>query len=374
MRILHLASFTGNIGDNLNHSGLYRSLEKELGVKNFSIQEEEIREYFWKKKQFDQGIIKKFNFFDLIIVGGGNFFELWVENSRTGTSIDIPVDYLKKIKTPIAFFSLGVDIHQGYTTKTKENFFKFLDFISKKPKYFLSIRNDGALKNLRELYDDYFDKKVFVIPDSGIKIKETKLSFIKSKSNLIGINLAGDMIDKRYKNFHSTIEIITSFINYLIFDKEKNILFLPHILKDFEIIFQILNRLPEEIKRKNILIGPYENGYKGMKNIFGLYNNCEVILANRFHSNLASIGLEKPTIGLFNYPQIKNLYGELGLEKYLVNLNNKNLLVELKTIFNQISKDPNKHIKIIKNISKKTSEKYDFKIKEFCNWIKKNVK
>ena len=96
MRILHLASFTGNIGDNLNHSGLYRSLEKELGVKNFSIQEEEIREYFWKKKQFDQGIIKKFNFFDLIIVGGGNFFELWVENSRTGTSIDIPVDYKQK--------------------------------------------------------------------------------------------------------------------------------------------------------------------------------------------------------------------------------------------------------------------------------------
>ena len=33
IKILHFASFTGNIGDNLNHSGLYKSLDKELGKK-----------------------------------------------------------------------------------------------------------------------------------------------------------------------------------------------------------------------------------------------------------------------------------------------------------------------------------------------------
>ena len=40
-----------------------------------------------------------------------------MENSRTGTSIDIPIEFLKKIKPHIIFFSLGVDIHQGYSKR-----------------------------------------------------------------------------------------------------------------------------------------------------------------------------------------------------------------------------------------------------------------
>lgn len=373
MRILHLASFNGNIGDNLNHSGLYRSIEKEFGVKNFSVHEEEIREYFWKKKQFDKGIIKKFNLFDLIIIGGGNFFELWVENSRTGTSIDIPIEYLNKIKTPIAFFSLGVDIHQGYTKKTKENFFKFLKYISTKPNYFVSIRNDGALKNLNELYGDYFDRKVLVIPDSGIKIKEIELNSVKSKSKLIGINLAGDMIDRRFENLNNFIKSFVNFIKFIVYIENKNILFLPHIIKDYEIIFMILNKLPEDIKRKNILIGPYENGYSGMKNIFGLYKNCEIILANRFHSNLASIGLGKRTIGLFNYPQIKNLYKELCLDNYLIDLNDENLYENLKKFYLELSSNPSKHTKIFKDVTKKTCYLHNKGMEHLHNWIKLNV-
>ena len=373
MRILHFASFTGNIGDNLNHSGLYRSLEKEFGPANFSIHEEEIREYFWGIKKFDQRIIKKFNSFDLIIIGGGNFFELWVENSRTGTSIDIPIEYLKKIKTPIAFFSLGVDIHQGFTKKTKENFFKFLEYITTKPNYFVSIRNDGALKNLNELFGHHFDKKVFVIPDSGIKIRETRLNFVKTKSKLIGINLAGDMIDRRFQNLNNSINSIINFIKFIIYTESKNILFLPHIIKDYEILFMILNKLPEDIRRKNILIGPYENGYTGMKNIFGLYEKCEIILANRFHSNLASIGLGKPTIGLYNYPQIQNLFEELSLENFLIDLNDENLFQNLRKVYFELSSQPEKYVKLFNDVTSKTSYQHNKAMKHLHNWIKLNV-
>jgi len=145
-KILHFASFIGNIGDNANHYGLYKSLRKNLTGIDYKITKEEIREYFWKEKFFNEKIIDYFNKFDLIIIGGGNFFELWVEDSRTGTSVDIPVNFFKKIKTPVLFFALGVDIAQGYSLSNKLKFEKLLDYLKDDDKYLISVRNDGALK------------------------------------------------------------------------------------------------------------------------------------------------------------------------------------------------------------------------------------
>ena len=373
IKILHFASFTGNIGDNLNHSGLYKSLDKELGKKNYTIHKEEIREYFWKNKNFDSKIISRFNEFDLVIIGGGNFFELWVENSRTGTSIDIPIEFLKKIKPHIIFFSLGVDIHQGYSKNTKSNFFKFFDYITNQDKYFVSVRNDGAFENLRKLYGNFLNQKICVIPDSGIKLTHSDLNKFETNENLIGINLAGDMIDRRFYNLEKSISEIISFINYLILEKNKNIVFLPHITKDYEIIFSIMDGLSDENKRKYISIAPYQNGEIGMKNIFGIYSNCEIILANRFHSNLASIGLGKPTIGLFNYPQIKNLYSELKLDNYLVDLNNKNFLKNLKGIYNELTINMNFHTNHFLETSLNISNEHNDKMHKLCNWIKLKI-
>ena len=46
IKILHFASFTGNVGDNLNHLGFYKSLDNEFGNNNYFIEEEEIREFY----------------------------------------------------------------------------------------------------------------------------------------------------------------------------------------------------------------------------------------------------------------------------------------------------------------------------------------
>jgi polysaccharide pyruvyl transferase WcaK-like protein len=373
IKILHFASFTGNVGDNLNHLGFYKSLDNELGNNNYFIEEEEIREFYWGFKKFDKSIINRFNEFDLVVIGGGNYFELWVENSRTGTSIDIPINFLKKINPPIVFFSLGVDIHQGFSNKTKKNFYKFLDYITSNKKYFVSIRNDGAYSNLKKLYGNFFENKIIEIPDSGIKLKENEINKVISHKNLIGINLAGDMIEKRYNSFELTTQIISSFIMFLGKEQNKNIVFFPHILKDYDIIFSVLKMIPNELKRKKISIAPYQNGNVGMKNIFGIYNNCEIIFANRFHSNIASIGLGKPTIGLCNYPQIRNLYKELNLESYLINMNKPDFTNDLKKIFHEINDNYEKSRLKFKTISDEVSKKHDNQMNILCNWIKLNV-
>ena len=112
--VLHLASFAGNIGDLANHAGARRMLAERLGFA-LEFTDLEIREFYWKQRSFDDAFVEYANGFDLLIIGGGNYFELWVDHSATGTSIDITPERLAKLKVPTLFFALGVDTGQGYS-------------------------------------------------------------------------------------------------------------------------------------------------------------------------------------------------------------------------------------------------------------------
>ena len=98
IKILHLASLDGNVGDNANHNGMLELWRKFLAY-DFEIRELEIREFHWKHRFFNEDFVAMCNMHDLIIIGGGNYFELWVESSRTGTTVDLPPKLLKEIKS-----------------------------------------------------------------------------------------------------------------------------------------------------------------------------------------------------------------------------------------------------------------------------------
>ena len=83
------------------------------------------------------------------MIGGGNYFELWVNNSPTGTSINIKLSLLEKINIPILINSVGVDFGQGVKKRNIKKFKKFIDILIRKNSY-LSFRNDGAKHNLKK--------------------------------------------------------------------------------------------------------------------------------------------------------------------------------------------------------------------------------
>lgn len=375
-KILHFASFIGNIGDNANHNGLYKNLCNKLEDIHFTITQEEIRKYFWGQKFFDNKLIELFNQFDLIIVGGGNFFELWVENSRTGTSIDIPIEFLKKIKPPILFFSLGFDIHQGYSSENKLKFSIFLDFLTTESKYLVSMRNDGALYNLNLLYGNKYNSKVLAVPDSGIVLSSQDLNINNGwiKGNTLGINLAGDMINLRYNdNYDKALKVYSEFLKWIIEKYDYNIIFFPHIFSDYKISFDVLNFLPDSFKRKKVQIAPLASGDDGMKEVFSLYNQCEIIVANRFHSNLCSIALGKPTIGIVNYPQIENFYKEIGLIRYNVKINESNALENIKSIFSEVYHNQENVVKEIISVRDQVRGIYNNSMIEITKWIQSKI-
>lgn len=340
MKILHLASFSGNIGDNANHAG-FRPWLESLIDHDVTWTNLEIREYYWRERKFDDSFVELTSHFDLLVLGGGNYFELWVDDSPTGTSFNIPLEVFKKIKTPIFFNALGCDEGQGVTKNSITNFKNFLEALSSSQQYLVTLRNDGAMKTLRKHVPLDLAEKVYVIPDGGFFINYpiSSSSHLSASNKRIGINLASDMVEVRFKNFgkdngySSFCDEFASFLEKLAReDPEISFLFFPHIFRDLEIISDIISRLNDRLRRTRVATAPYLTGDAGAQYIFGLYQVCQLILGMRFHSNVCAIGMGIPTLGLCNYPQIDYLYEEINFPEGAVSVRDPKFSIYLEKV------------------------------------------
>lgn len=382
INVLHIASFNGNIGDNANHNGFRRRL-KEITNLELKYCEIEIREFYqsWNLKSFnDEEFINLCNKSDLIVIGGGNFFELKWDYSSTGTTIDISNRTLSKIKTPILFNAIGCDIAKGFNDSTVKKFQKFLDLITEDEKYLISLRNDGSLDTIKELYGSRYENKLYKVPDGGFFIKTKSLVFreIRNGFKYIGINVAFDMQEIRFNkqiqgglSYDEFIENFSGILNgFLDNNREYQIIFFPHVYSDLAATSKILEKIVDKFRRTKVVVAPYLTGKGSEEYIFGLYKECECILGMRFHSNVCSIAQGIPSIGLASYKKIQDLYAELGLLDRVVCINESGFEEKLEKEMNYTID----HIEEIKSRYKKvcldleeSNKKFNIKIKR---WIK----
>lgn len=327
LRVLQVASFNGNVGDNANHKGS-EFLRSQFIDYEFQITRKEIRKFYWKEWAFNsEDFVNEANSYDLIMIGGGNYFELWVENSKTGTSIDLGLEYLKNIERPILFYSLGCDVGQGVPKENIEKFRIFMDFLTSSEKYFVSVRNDGSLTNIEKIYSNRYINKIVEIPDGGFFTNVINLNHFEiddEKTNIL-INVAGDMSEFRFPgtdgkiNYETFIKEFAKVIEKTSIEHDNNLnfIFVPHIFKDIKTSYDIINNVDDKIRRINVKIAPYLIGDKGHDYIFSLYNQVDLVLAMRFHSNVCSFAMKKNVIGLVNYIQISNLYKDISSQEYV---------------------------------------------------------
>lgn len=327
LRVLHVASFIGNVGDNANHKGS-KLLRDQFLDYEFEITRKEIREFYWKEWLFNsEEFVNEANSYDLVMIGGGNYFELWVENSKTGTSIDLGLEYLENISTPILFYSLGCDLGQGVPQENIEKFRVFMDYLTNDTKYFVSVRNDGALSNIEKIYSQRYKDKIVEIPDGGFFTNVLNLKHYEIEKDMtnILINVAGDMPEVRFpgtddkityetftRDFAKVLESLDSQYKH-----KLNFIFVPHIFRDIKTSHDIINNMNDKVRRKNVKVAPYLIGDNGHEYIFSLYNQSDLILGMRFHSNVCGYALEKNVIGLLNYVQISNLYNDINSSEYV---------------------------------------------------------
>jgi len=345
LKILHLASFEGNIGDNANHVGTRAFLRKNLGCA-IEYTDLEIREFYWNIRKYDENFVQLANQHDVVMIGGGNYFELWVKNSCTGTSINISREIMEKIKPPIVFYALGCDAGQGALEENVLKFKKFLDYLNSSPKYLVSVRNDGSENTIRDILGEKYLENIHRVPDGGFftEVEDFYHPELPVNKKIIAVNLAGDMIDQRFHDatpgmprisYEQFLKAFGSLINnQLRQDLDISIVFIPHIFKDVGIIADTLENIEDRFRRSRITVAPYLHGKGAQEYIFDLYRKCNLILGTRFHANVCGIGLAVPTIGLINYPQIEKLYKELGISDRSVKItwqgfeNRLNLLID----------------------------------------------
>jgi polysaccharide pyruvyl transferase WcaK-like protein len=329
VKILQVASFKGNVGDIANHFGFRAWFERFFQEKT-DWQEFEIRTVFRGEASFNESFVEFANEFDLVVIGGGNFFELWVDRSPTGTSISIEEKYLDKIIPPIFVNAVGVDDGMGVTTETLAKFNAFLERLVTLKKGLVSVRNDGAYHTLSKYVSDASLLEYVVrLPDGGFFADIPHAESIYD-GPVIGINLAGDMPDIRFGQTHgehSYREFLEEYACFLKTLSEKNpnlsFVFFPHIYTDLKIVSDLFELLPDKIRREYCRVEMYDSNISFQNSVFKSYNKCSLILGMRFHANVLAIANEIPVIGLYCYKQIKSLYEELDLAEYCVDVRRK---------------------------------------------------
>lgn len=323
LKVLHLASFAGNIGDLANHAGARRMLASQLDFE-LGFTELEIREFYWKKRAFDDAFVDYANSFDLLLVGGGNYFELWVDGSATGTSIDITPERLAQLTVPTVFFALGVDTGQGYSAQSAQRFRTFMRTVLDRDDMFACVRNDGSSRALCEVLDAADAARIPVMPDGGFFAGPAGPAGVAGHSARIGINIAGDMLERRFDRGLAPEAFLRELAGVCCDLLDANpglrIDLMPHIWRDVSLVAQLLPMIPDPYLRRRVAVGRLEPGETGLAEFLHCYRNFDLVLGMRFHANVCPIGMGVPVRGLFNYPQVQFLYEELDMVDRLVDV------------------------------------------------------
>ena len=338
MKILHLASFKGNLGDNINHIGLRKMISEFLKdeVEWISL---EIRDYYFirNKKSFDdKSFIELCNSSDLIIIGGGGFFDaIWI-NSKTSTTINISETTLSKIKKPIVIYGMG--FNTDYNELNLKKFELFLKIILIDDNIFVSIRDDGSYERLSYIYHKNLINKLHIVSDGSYFFPFKKTN---SDKKYIGIQLAKDDLEVRFqgKNSQQDYHYLLTSLVYLIEEQVKNgfkVVFFPHIYSDVEAIYDILKLLSDDIVRENVIIERYHSSSNLLRDTLDLYQQCRIIIAMRYHSNVISLGSGVPTIGIASLPKVSMLYAKLGLINFLLDPTGKDFKKRISELVNLI--------------------------------------
>ena len=153
-RILHLASFVGNIGDNLSHLGLHKLLESSFGMEP-QVTEVELRRTYDNYRLDDRlslgaEFVDYCNTFDLVVFGGGNLLEPF-EATDSGTRVPLDMKALEKLRTPTLFASVGMVRRETPDESTMDKYVATLERLTEHRHIVVLPRNDGSISTLREI-------------------------------------------------------------------------------------------------------------------------------------------------------------------------------------------------------------------------------
>lgn len=329
IKILHIGSFIGNIGDNISNMGLYNIINSLLA--NFEVTQIEIRKFYDNycandKMYFDSAFVAYINTFDVCIIGGGGFLTYNIDNSPSGCTIALTPHLLKQIKIPLILSSLGCNndgIYGQSNVKDKEKFKNFMTACINQDNVYVAIRNDGSLRKLGNDFgfdSNSFQEALVEVLDNGFfyKMTDSPPPPYLLNQDYIAINLPQDQIRPVRKDtfIKEILTISTYFINH-----GYHIMFVPHIFIDLKLISEILDSMSNFTARKYIRVAPMIQGNVGANYLCAIYKYAKLSIVSRLHANIANIAIRQPAIGLnVRNDRILHLYESIHSRNCCINI------------------------------------------------------
>lgn len=326
MKILHLASFSGNLGDIASHLG-FDNVLKQLTLKEPEVTRLEIRRFYDNytandRLSFDLDFISEANKYDLVIVGGGAFLEPDRNGSVSGCTLNLDPRSITKIKPKLIFTSIGC-IKRGSPPNPKNlNKLKSLiEAVAQKEENLIALRNDGSVKALKDYIGLETSYNIRPVLDNAFFFNP-KLEIINEHKYLekpyVAINITADQLEASGIDEYLYYQNLKEFIIGSVLEKNLDIFFIPHVVKDLEAIYKVLKTLPEEVRRLNIHISPIVNTVPGLKESLKIYSQAELILTSRFHAAVCNISMGNKTFCLNILNRVKYLCESLSSEELLI--------------------------------------------------------
>lgn len=324
LKVLHVASFQGNLGDSAMHDGAYRTRAEDC-VESFVYTPLEVREYFhWGQKRFDAGFVEYLNTFDLAIWGGLIGFQMWRADTASGTCFDIEPELLNDIRIPVAFYGIGCDATRGVSEAAMEKCRRFLDVVYQR-NFLFSLRNDGSRHLLEQALGADYVEPMSVIADGALFARPVAAwsEWLYPARKLVAISLAGDMSDRRFAPADAPLIGVSqeSFVQgmaetaseLLALDEGLRVVFVPHIHSDLGLIAQVLECMPDVLRRRRVSVAPYLNGGENWSEIFDIYRKASLVIGMRFHACVVALGQGVPTIAISTHHKVRGFFEDMRL-------------------------------------------------------------
>ena len=318
MRVLHLASFIGNIGDNASHLGLASILGGMLPP--HEVTRIEMRRFYTHysgadRLRFDADFLAYANSFDLFLIGGGAFLNPSIEGSRSGTTIDLDPAGVRELRVPTVLTSIGRKHTPPVPTGVESNFARFLEALYSNDRIRVLTRNDGTKAMIdRELGSGFTDPMREVL-DSAFFYSPTSSADL-GETGYVAVNVATDQL--ALEPHRTTLTEADHFAELramvqLLAGDGHRVVFVPHVLADLGAIHEVAGNLDDFAMRSMVSVAPCLQGDAGADRVLAVYRDAAAVIGTRFHANVCPMAISVPTVGCAVLGRITDLYASLGI-------------------------------------------------------------
>jgi polysaccharide pyruvyl transferase WcaK-like protein len=283
---------------------------------------EEIRHYYFndRTKAFDDQFVETANKFDCILFGGGNFFEPRFPESKSGTTIDLDGQALRRLRAPVIFNAMGFDVAKGVDDKALRRFKDFMRDAAEFDHVKVTLRNDGSYEDFTAAVGDPEEFAIKEVPDPGISF--TPLRSVGEElfgEGYVAINIAGDMEGIRYGSRDAKKYFLASLAEF-VRTSERHIVFVPHVAQDVGIVGELLASMSDWRARSVVSVAPLVQGYSGANAVFSIYRRASAIISNRYHSLICNMHAAVPLCVIDNYPKMNKTLRKAGLDSLILRM------------------------------------------------------